>query len=142
MTFNEFKKRFPTEKDAIIYYIKLRYNDNVKCNHCQSVKVYQRANNPKFFDCNSCHNSFSIFKNTIFEKTTTDLRKWMYAVHMYLTTEKFSALRLQKEITVTYKTAWRMLKQIKMQLIDNHSKESFQKENFEKDNVRVLFDKD
>lgn len=125
LTYLEFLKKFPREEDAIQYYIKLRYDDQIVCNHCQSDKVYQRANNPKFFDCNACHNSFSIFKDTIFEKTTTDLRKWMYTIHSYLTKDKFSALQLQKEIDVTYKTAWRMVKQVKLELVDLHSKEKF-----------------
>lgn len=114
MTFLEFMNKFPTGEDTIRYFIGIRYPDGVKCNHCGSDKVYQKKARPKFFDCNNCGNTFSIFKGTIFEKTTTDLRKWLYAIHLFLNGKKgISGLQLKREIGVTYKTAWRMLHQIR-----------------------------
>lgn len=53
--------------------------DIVKCPHCGSIKVYRRKDNGRFFTCKECNNSFSLFKGTIFEKSTTDIRKWFYA---------------------------------------------------------------
>jgi len=114
MTFLELMTKFPTEQHVIDYYIKVRYGDNVACNHCGSTKVYQRHNNLKLFDCNDCGNTFSPFKDTIFEKSSTDLRKWFYAIHIFLNSKKgISGYQLQREIGVTYKTAWRMLHQIR-----------------------------
>lgn len=114
MTFLEFMRKFPTEEDIINYFIGIRYPDGVKCNHCGSDRVYQKKSRPKFFDCNNCGNTFSVFKGIIFEKTTTDLRKWLYAIHLFLNGKKgISGLQLKREIGVTYKTAWRMLHQIR-----------------------------
>lgn len=114
MDFPEFNEKFPSEAKIIDRFIKIRYGDKVRCNHCRSEKVYQRKKNNKVFDCNSCGNTFSVFKNTIFEKTTTDLRKWMYAIQLFLNSRKgISGYQLQRKISVTYKTAWRMLKLIR-----------------------------
>lgn len=125
MTFIEFIKKFPTEKAVIDYYLKIRYGNQVACNHCGSVKVYQKTDRPKVFDCNDCHNTFSPFKDTIFEKSSTDLRKWMYAIHLFLNGKKgISGLQLQREIGVTYKTAWRMLQQIR-EAMGNKEPDSF-----------------
>ena len=112
MNFFEFLQEFPTEEKVIQYFIKIRYPKGAVCNRCNSDRVSQRSDRPRFFQCNQCNDSFSIFKGTVFEKTTTDLRKWMYAIHLFLNAKKgVSGLQLQREIGVTYKTAWRMLKQ-------------------------------
>lgn len=114
MNFYEFLKKFPNEKAVIKHFIKVRYKDNVICHHCQSEKVHQKKDRPKVFHCKGCDNTFSVFKDTIFEKSSTDLTKWMYAIHLFLNGKKgISGYQLQREIGVTYKTAWRMLKQIR-----------------------------
>ena len=115
MTFLQLMQKFPTEKAVIDFFLKIRYPNGVACNHCGSIKVHQETKRPKVFGCNDCVNCFSPFKNTIFEKSSTDLRKWMYAIHLFLNGKKgISAMQLQREIGVTYKTAWRMLHQIRL----------------------------
>ena len=126
MTFLDLLKKFPTEKDVVSYYIQIRYGNHAVCPHCGSLKVYQRGANVKVFDCGDCHNTFSPFKNTNFEKSSTDLRKWMYANHLFLNGKKgISGLQLQREIGVTYKTAWRMLQQIRLAMGNADNKEFF-----------------
>jgi transposase-like protein len=126
MTFLDLMKKFPTENKVIEYYLTIRYPNGVACNHCGSIKVYQERKHPKCFHCNDCKNNFSPFKDTIFEKSSTDLRKWMYAIHMFLNGKKgISGLQLQREIGVTYKTAWRMLQQIRLAMGNAESKEFF-----------------
>lgn len=115
MNFLEFNKQFPTEFACIEHFIKIRYDNKPICRHCGSINLTRRQDYPKMFQCSSCNNSFSIFKGTIFEKSDTDLRKWMYAIHLFLNNKKgISGYQLQREIGVTYKCAWRMLKQIRL----------------------------
>ena len=126
MTFMEFNEKFPTEQACIEYYTKIRYPKGVRCNQCGSPRVYQRKGEPKVFDCNECKRAFSPFKDTIFEKSSTDLRKWFYAIHLFLNGKKgISALQLQREIGVTYKTAWRMLQQIRQAMGNAKNKQFF-----------------
>ena len=125
MTFIEFLKKFPNDKAIIEHYIKVRYDGKAACSHCGSLKVYQRKDTPKVFDCNDCGNTFSIFKGTIFEKTSTTLTKWFYAIHLFLNGKKgISGLQLKREIGVTYKTAWRMLMKIR-EAMGNKEQEPF-----------------
>lgn len=126
MTFIELMKKFPTEESVIDYYIQVRYPYGVHCNHCGSVKVYQEHGRRKVFSCNDCRSTFSPFKGTIFEHSSTDLRKWMYAIHLFLNGKKgISGMQLQREIGVTYKTAWRMLQQIRIAMGNATQKEFF-----------------
>lgn len=126
MNFFEFNKLFSTEEKAIEYFIKVRYNDKKPiCPICGEVHtVVREKGRPKFFHCYKCNSSFSVFKGTIFEKSDTDLRKWFYAINLFLNAKKgVSACQLQREIGVTYKTAWRILKQIRMAMGNEKMKE-------------------
>jgi transposase-like protein len=126
MNFLEFLERFDTEEDIISYYINIRYKGKITCNHCGSDKVYQRIDRPKVFQCANCRNDFSVFKDTIFEKSSTDLRKWFYAIHLFLNGKKgISGLQLMRETKVTYKTAWRMLKQIRLAMQNKDFEDHF-----------------
>lgn len=114
MNYMEFEKKFQSESEVIDYFLNMRYSGGVKCNFCKSENVYQRKDRLKVFDCGFCGRTFSPFKDTIFEKTSTDLKKWFYVIHLFLNAKKgISAKQLQRELGVTYKTAWRMLKQIR-----------------------------
>jgi len=126
MTFLELMKRFPTEKKIVEHFITIRYPNGITCNHCGSTKIYPRGESIKTFSCNGCLNAFSPFKGTIFEKSSTDLRKWFYAIHLFLNGKKgISGLQLQREIGVTYKTAWRMLHQIRLAMGNSEQSEFF-----------------
>jgi len=89
MTFFEFVNKFPTEKAAIDYFFKARYHDVLTCPHCgATVKVYKDRKRAKVCHCCNCDNSFSPFSDTIFEKSSTDMRKWFYAIHLVLNGKK------------------------------------------------------
>lgn len=123
MDFFEFNRLFPTEQDAINYFINIRYKGKMTCPHCGSTKVFKHSKG-KFFICDECHNTFSVFKGTIFEKSDTDLRKWFYAINLFLNAKKgISSYQLQREIGVTHKTAWRILKQIRTAMSNQEMKE-------------------
>ena len=123
ISFSDFLEVFSTQEDVVKAFIKVRYGKAKPiCNHCQSdERIYKRGIG-RFYDCKKCGNSFSIFKDTAFEHTATDLRKWMYVMHLFLNDRgDMSGMQLQKEIQVTYKTAWRMLKIIRETIKDKQN---------------------
>jgi len=123
MTIMQFKKFIPDEEAAIDYFIKIRYPDGLVCPHCGAKdKVYHYRQVKKLCHCKNCNNSFSPFKGTIFEKSTTGMWKWLYTIQQFLKTKGISAYSLYEDIEVTYKTAWRMLHQIRQAMEDDELK--------------------
>ena len=128
MIFLEFNNKFPTEQSVIDYFIRVRYQNILTCPHCgNKIKISHRENRLKVIDCHKCNNTFSPFTNTIFEKSSTDMRKWFYAIHLTINDKKgISALQLQREIGVTYKTAWRMLHLIREAMGNSDMSKTFE----------------
>ena len=75
MNFLEFHQKLPTEEKVIEYFIKIK-NEEVVCPYCGNHKVYRRHDQQMLFTCKH-YNTFSIFKETIFENTYTDLIKFL-----------------------------------------------------------------
>lgn len=56
------------------------------------------------------------------EKSATPLKLWFYAMYLMASTRcGISAKQLERELGVTYKTAWRIFKQIRSTLNDNNT---------------------
>ena len=127
MNFFEFEHKFPDEKAAIDHFLDIRYQGNLTCPHCGAkVSIYRYRDRPKFFQCSTCQNTFSPFKDTIFEKTHIDMRRWFYAIKMFLNSRKgISGCQLERELGVAYSTAWRMLQQIRIAMKNEKIKTLF-----------------
>ena len=113
------------EKIAIEHYINVVYNGVLTCPHCHSTeKVYRRNDRPRLCQCNNCNYSFSLFKGTIFEKSSTSLLTWFEAQKLLLNDKTgMPALQLQRHLKifkdqnkksdVSYKCAWRIFNKIR-----------------------------
>jgi hypothetical protein len=63
-------------------------------------------------------------KGTIFEKSTTSLELWFYAIYLLTSTRcGISAKQLERELGVGYKTANRMIKQLRPKLIGDQNED-------------------
>lgn len=117
MTMRRFMELFPDE-DACLDYLKQRfYPDGSECPKCERVTRFHRIRGRKAYSCQHCGHQVYPTAGTIFHKSSTDLSKWFWAVYLLSSTRcGISAVQLQGEIDVTYKTAWRMLKEIRTML--------------------------
>jgi len=66
------------------------------------------------YECASCHRQTSVTSGTIFHATKLPLAKWFWAIY-WVGTDKggISALRLSKLIGVTWRSAYRILRQLR-----------------------------
>jgi Mn-dependent DtxR family transcriptional regulator len=63
-------------------------------------------------------------KGTIFEKSTTSLELWFYAIYLLTSTHcAISAKQLERELGVGYKTAHRMIKRLRPKLLGDRDEQ-------------------
>src|ERR1700745_37794 len=93
--------------------------DGPVCPHCGAVENVTRlqgqAHRPGVFQCNNCHEQFTVTVGTIFEDSHLPLRKWLMAFALLCSAKKgISALQLQRELEFgSYRTAWHMAMRIR-----------------------------
>jgi hypothetical protein len=64
--------------------------------------------------CQWCAHQVYPTAGTPFDRTRTSLRDWFYVMFLFTTTRNgVAAKRVQRELGVTYKTAWRMCHEIR-----------------------------
>ena len=120
-TRQQFDSEFPDD-DACLEQIKeQRWPDGVKvCEKCEGPRKHYRVSGRTAYACAGCGNHIYPLAGTIFEKSTTSLRTWFQAMYLMGSTRcGISAKQIQRETGVTYKTAWRMFRQIRMLLAEN-----------------------
>lgn len=119
-TINDFNRDYPDE-DACLERLKSRrYPDGSVCEKCDQITRYHRDAGRRSYSCQWCGHHVHPTAGTIFEKSTTPLRLWFYAVFLMAQTRcGISAKQLERELGVTYKTAWRMFNKIRAMLQDD-----------------------
>ncbi len=114
-TVNTFNREF-SDDDACLHHIaEERFPGGIaKCEKCGVDHKHYRVKGRTAYACDHCGNHIYPLAGTIFEKSTTSLRLWFYAMYLMGSTRcGISAKQIQRETGVTYKTAWRMFKQIR-----------------------------
>ena len=115
-TIRQFNEDFPSEDACLEHVARLVYVTwpEVHCRVCDELRKHHRIKSRKVFSCQKCGTHVSPLAGTIFEKSRTPLKSWFYAMYLMSTTRMgISAKQLERELGVTYKTAWRMFKQIR-----------------------------
>jgi transposase-like protein len=114
-TFKDFNTEFPDDDACLTFVLESRWPDGrTECAKCGVERKHYRVTGRTAYACDHCGNHIYPLAGTIFEKSTTSLRTWFYAMYLMSSTRcGISAKQLQRETGVTYKTAWRMFKQIR-----------------------------
>jgi len=113
-TMKSFDQEFPDDNACLEWIKNHRWPDGIHCIKCQKVTKHHRIKNRACYECDYCGNQMYPTANTIFHKSATPLRVWFQAIYQMASTRcGISAKQIQRETGVTYKTAWRMFKQIR-----------------------------
>lgn len=114
-TRRQFNAEFPNDEACFRHIAESRFPGGRRiCAPCGKERKHHRVSGRKALACDVCGHHVYPMAGTIFEKSTTGLRLWFEAMYLMGSTRcGISAKQLQRETGVTYKTAWRMFRQIR-----------------------------
>jgi transposase len=119
-TIQDFRQQFPDDSACLEWLKNRLYPDGIFCDACQAVTKHHRVKSRPSYSCDYCGHHVHPTADTIFHKSPTPLTTWFYAIYLMAQTRcGISAKQIQRETGVTYKTAWRMFKQIRSMLQEN-----------------------
>lgn len=119
----KFIKQYPTDEACLEGIMKLRYGGTeLDCPKCGQHAKFYRVSRERSYVCQYCKHQLFPCVGTPMERSRTSLQKWFIAIHLFCTSRHgVAAKELQRQLDVTYKTAWRMAHEIRkfMAEVDN-----------------------
>jgi transposase-like protein len=119
-TLMDFEREFTDDTACMDFLVRKLYPEGVFCPKCDKVTKHHRIKKRTAYGCQFCGHQEYPLKGTIFEGSSTSLRLWFYAIYLMASTRcGISAKQLERELGVSYPTAWRMFKQIRSMLFQD-----------------------
>lgn len=113
----QFDQDFPDDITCLEWLKNHLYPDGIHCPICNKITKHHKIASRPSYSCDYCGHHVHPTVGTIFEKSTTPLKLWFHAIYLMSSTRcGISAKQIERETGVTYKTAWRMFKQIRILL--------------------------
>jgi len=113
-TLRQFQDRFPTEEICLDHLMRNRYGDRHDCESCGREAGFYRVKARRSYACEWCGHQVYPTAGTPFDRTRTPLRDWFYVMFQFCTSRNgVAAKRVERDLGVTYKTAWRMCHKIR-----------------------------
>lgn len=113
-TLKQFQSRFPNDDVCLEHMMRVRYGQRFACESCGREAGYYRVKGRRCCECEHCGYQVYPTAGTPFEKTRTPLTDWFYVMFLFTASRNgVAAKEVQRQIGVTYKTAWRMCKEIR-----------------------------
>jgi transposase-like protein len=127
------KPQFHDEAAAREWLERELWPDGPVCSHCGVVNqatLLQRGTRPRknqpenkrparsgLYQCNACHEPFTVTVGTLYERSHIPLNKWLAATHLMMASKKgMSALQISRMLGIGYKSAWFMCHRIRESL--------------------------
>jgi transposase-like protein len=121
----EFMRDFPDDAACLDWLWRTRYSadgEHAFCERCQQERTFKRYSTEvrrQSWTCTACGLHVHPTAGTIFHKSSTSLHLWFYAMYLMTSTRcGISAKQVERELGVTYKTAWRMCNLIRHDLME------------------------
>jgi transposase len=117
----EFVRQFPDDATCLEWLWRKRCSEDgshALCPKCKQTRKFHKVTTRPAWACDSCGYHMRPTAGTIFHGSATSLHLWFYAMYLMTSTRcAVSAKHLERELGVTYKTAWRMANLIRNKLM-------------------------
>ena len=111
----QFKRKYGTHELCLEAIKQFRFPDESVCPKCSTKTVFYHVSGRSSYACKICGWHVYPLQGTIFEHSSTPLDLWFFAMYLMVQTRAdVSAKQLERMLGVTYKTAWRIFKQIRL----------------------------
>lgn len=113
-TLRQFQDRFPTEEACLEHLMNVRYGMTHDCEKCGREAKFYAVTKRRSYACEWCGHQVFPTAGTPFERTRTPLRDWFYVMFLFCASRNgVAAKEVERQLGVTYKTAWRMCHEIR-----------------------------
>lgn len=123
-TFKQFKAEYPNDATCLDKIMDMRYGGKeFSCPGCGADSKFHRIAKRRAYACQHCGHHIYPCVGTPFEKSRTPLSDWFFAMYLMTSTRHgVAAKELERQLGVTYKTAWRMARELRKHMAnaDNH----------------------
>lgn len=123
-TIRDFERDFPNDEACLEWLRAYLYPDGIYCASvsCGRITKHHRVKSRPSYSCDRCGRHEHPMAGTIFEGSRTSLRLWFRAIFLMASTRSgVSAKHLERDLGVTYKTAWRMFRGIRSLLAEDRT---------------------
>ena len=113
-TITEFMQQFPSDDVCLDFLMQLRHGEKLDCPKCGKHGRFTRVKRQLAYQCAWCGHHVHPMVGTPFEGSRVPLQKWFYAIYLFTTTRHgVPAKELQRQLGVSYPTAFRMAHKIR-----------------------------
>jgi transposase len=123
----EFMRRYPDDAACLDRLWREGFapdGHHAECPKCKRERKFHRTRTRASYTCDTCGLHIHPMKGTIFGGSPISLHLWFYVMYVMASSRcGVSAKQIEREIGVTYKTAHRMMKQIRTHLMTDEDEQ-------------------
>jgi len=117
----EFQTSFPDEASCAAFLFERRWPEGFVCPACGDGRAALLRSRAHTYECLDCGRQTSITAGTVMHRSKLPLTVWFWAAHLMAThSNGMSAVQLEAQLGITYKTTWLLAQKLRRSMIDPH----------------------
>lgn len=114
-TFKQFQAEYPDDASCLAKLMEINFGGTeIVCPACKKQSAFHAMTKRRAYACQECGHHVYPAAGTIFHKSSTPLTKWFFAMYLMTSTRHgVAAKEIERQLGVTYKTAWRMCHELR-----------------------------